>query len=251
MEGATRDRRVTAKFDLLFVEEDLPRARNPVLYICHEAEGIQIDQRRDDGYIDATAMCRAYGKLFADYSRLQDTKEFLVVLAADLNMGIPIIRSEPGRYGNTWVHPEVAVDLAKWLSPKFRIMVNRWILAWMQDRQPAIHKDEVEPFVIGRLVKETHAMVSRIAESAPRIERVGLETLCTVVQVAHPGSRRAQQLQLALVGGQGHEPRFSQIENDIARLKISLEELETGRSAPPDVPVPGDPSTWRPIRRTR
>ncbi|MGK7903861.1 MAG: KilA-N domain-containing protein [Hormoscilla sp.] len=38
----------------------------------------------------------------------------------------------------TWVHPEVAIDLAQWLSPQFRIMVNRWIREWMSGRsQPA------------------------------------------------------------------------------------------------------------------
>ena len=31
----------------------------------------------------------------------------------------------------TWVHPEVAVDLAAWISVEFRILVNRWVREWM------------------------------------------------------------------------------------------------------------------------
>jgi hypothetical protein len=246
VEGAARDRRVTAKFDLLFVEEDLPRARNPVLYICHEVEGIQIDQRRDDGYIDATAMCRAYGKLFHEWMRLEQTKVLLDNAPPNLIEGNTLIISARGRSGGTFIYPDLAVALAEWLNPKFHWQVMQWVKDWTQGRQPAIHKDEIEPFVIGRLVKETHEMVSGLIDRAPRADSVGLETLCTVVQMAHPGSRRAQQLQLTLTGGQDHEPRFAQIEKDIAELKTARKERET---PPPDVPVVGDPSTWRPIKR--
>jgi hypothetical protein len=39
----------------------------------------------------------------------------------------------------------------------------------MQGRQPAIHKDDIEPFVIGRLVQETHEMVAHIAAQTERV----------------------------------------------------------------------------------
>lgn len=55
-----------------------------------EFNGIKIRQRASDNYLDATAMCQANGKLFADYQRLKTTQEFLEALS--LNMGIPIIK---------------------------------------------------------------------------------------------------------------------------------------------------------------
>jgi phenylpyruvate tautomerase PptA (4-oxalocrotonate tautomerase family) len=151
--------------------DDLPRQRDPVLYICHKAEGIEIEQRRDDGYIDATAMCRAYGDTFAHYRDNQRTQTTLEALEKDLNIPIRIlVQSEVGgRHGGTWVHPEVAVDLAQHLSPIFRIRVNRWILQWMQGRPPALHTADLEPFVIGRLVQETHAMAQETHAMAKRI----------------------------------------------------------------------------------
>lgn len=31
----------------------------------------------------------------------------------------------------TWVHPQVAVHLAQWLSPRFSVLVTRWVTDWM------------------------------------------------------------------------------------------------------------------------
>lgn len=56
--------------------------------IKHEENGNLIYQRIQDGYVNATTMCKAAGKLIADYSRLKETKEFLDELSSD--MGIPI-----------------------------------------------------------------------------------------------------------------------------------------------------------------
>lgn len=165
---------MTPTRNLLFEEAELPRARDPVLYICHKAEGIEIEQRRDDGYIDATAMCRAYGKFFANYQAVEGHKEVFTELERFLNIGIPIIRSEPGRHGGTWIHPQLAVHLATWLSPQFCVRVMGWVLQWMQGRQPVIHKSDVEPFAIGRLVQdvqETRAMVSRILDNTAHIDQ--------------------------------------------------------------------------------
>ena len=96
--------------------------------------GLIIPQRQSDGYINATAMCQVAGKLLADYMRLKTTEAFLEELAAD--MGIPIselIQSVKGGNGaqGTWVHPDVAVNLAQWLSPKFAVKVSRWVREWL------------------------------------------------------------------------------------------------------------------------
>jgi KilA-N domain len=101
-----------------------------------------IGHRLDDGYLNATAMCQATGKLFADYQRLESTKAFLEVLSAD--MGIPIsalIQSRKG--GNirleqgTWVHPYVAINLGQWCSPEFAVFVSQLVFSWMNGDPPA------------------------------------------------------------------------------------------------------------------
>ncbi len=103
--------------------------------IPHVLEGEIVPQRIKDGYINATAMCSAAGKLWADYNRLNSTKEFYEALSAD--MGIPIselIQSVRGgfpEFQGTWVHPQIAIHLAQWLSPRFAVQVAKWVHEWL------------------------------------------------------------------------------------------------------------------------
>lgn len=104
--------------------------------IPHVFNEIEIDQRKFDGYVNATAMCKACDKLFADYNRLSITKEYLEALSSD--MGIPISQLVMVKKGNTrlfqqgtWVHPDVALNLAQWLSPQFAVKVSQWVREWM------------------------------------------------------------------------------------------------------------------------
>jgi hypothetical protein len=84
------------------------------------------------------------GRLFADYRRLSSTQEFLNELAAVA--GIPatelvvtIQGGIPARQG-TWVHPDVAVNLAQWCSPKFAVAVSRFVREWMQGKYAAAQR---------------------------------------------------------------------------------------------------------------
>ena len=79
--------------------------------------------RRADGYFNATFMCKAGGKEWSNWWQLLSTQELLEALAA--STGIP--RTElaqsirggiPHRQG-TWIHPQVAIALAMWISPAF------------------------------------------------------------------------------------------------------------------------------------
>ena len=113
-------------------------------FIDRLAENDVVTQRVSDGYFNATAMCRASGKLMGDYLRLSVTKAFLNELSFD--MGIPIstlVQSVKGgqrHLQGTWVHPQVAINLAQWLSPKFAVLVSKWVLEWSSGaiRQPSL-----------------------------------------------------------------------------------------------------------------
>ena len=50
--------------------------------IPHEVQGEMIYQRPIDGYINATAMCKAAGKKWFDYARLSTTSPFVDELSA-------------------------------------------------------------------------------------------------------------------------------------------------------------------------
>lgn len=107
--------------------------------IPHTIEDQTICQRKDDGYIHATALCKAAGKQFNDYRRLAATHEFLHALS--LETGIPVsnlVITTRGRgdrvQQGTWIHPKAALHLAQWLSPGFAVQVVNWVFDWMNDR---------------------------------------------------------------------------------------------------------------------
>lgn len=111
------------------------RRQQHLALIPHRIQGRVVEQRRRDGYINATAMCATAGKLFNDYSRLKTTAAFFDKLA-DVT-GIPVTEliqsvrgGDPAQQG-TWVHPKVAIHLAQWLSPEFAVQVVDWVHDWM------------------------------------------------------------------------------------------------------------------------
>jgi hypothetical protein len=40
---------------------------------------------------------------------------------------IEVVVVEKGRYGGSWVHPDLAVQIAQWLSPTFALKVSKWV----------------------------------------------------------------------------------------------------------------------------
>jgi hypothetical protein len=93
-------------------------------------------------------MCKAGKKLFADWKRLESTKELIKALESEVptssflkpgiighkksnsnvrNPIVKIIDVKEGRYGGSWIHPDLAVQLAQWISPKFALQVSQWV----------------------------------------------------------------------------------------------------------------------------
>ena len=108
-------------------------------------EGEVIPFTAAGAFVNATAMCAAFGKRPAPFLALESTKDFiseLEKLNAE-NPGIspgsdvrnPDITFVVTRKGNrsggqdqgTWLHPDLALECARWLSPRFAIWTNRII----------------------------------------------------------------------------------------------------------------------------
>ena len=107
--------------------------------VKHHVQGHIVPQRVPDGYIDATAMCQAAGKLWGHYWETATAKNFVAELSLDI--GIPIskliqiFRGKPADQQGTWVHPQVAIHVGQWLSPKFAVRVTSIVLDWMAGLQ--------------------------------------------------------------------------------------------------------------------
>ena len=122
--------------------------------------------RESDKYINATQLCKAGNKKFNDWFRLDSTKELINQLEKNLNIlnykiidltkskttseainpASQLVESKKGNSLNfeqgTWIHPDLAIQLAQWINPKFAIQVSCWI------RNLFIHgKVEIEQIV--------------------------------------------------------------------------------------------------------
>ena len=86
---------------------------------------------RTDGYINATMLCKAGNKRFNHWFDRKETVSLTHALETDT--GIPasqLINIKKGNSGKfsqgSWIHPDLAVQLAQWISPMFAIKVSRW-----------------------------------------------------------------------------------------------------------------------------
>ena len=126
----------------------------------YEFNGIAIEQRRIDGFINGTAMCGANTKDVADWLTNKSTFELLNALAERLGQstheikdrnsgdlsatrlsklfpGLLIVRrGAPANGGGTWIHHKLAVPLAQWCNPQFALLVSDWVETWLMSYSP-------------------------------------------------------------------------------------------------------------------
>ena len=85
----------------------------------------QVITRRNDGFINLTQMCQANGKRLDHWKALKATDAYVKELQLnDKSNSTGVIYSEEGTNGGTWGHPLLAVNLARWIGPKFAVWVD-------------------------------------------------------------------------------------------------------------------------------
>lgn len=94
--------------------------------------GTPIQRRTTDGYVNATAMCKANGKEWKHYFETDRAHKYLDALSG--SVGIPTdhlfrsITTGPNDGRGTFIHPQLAVDLARWISAPFAVWMDAWFL---------------------------------------------------------------------------------------------------------------------------
>lgn len=90
--------------------------------------GNDVTFARKDGVtmVNATQMAKKFGKLPADWTRQKSTKEFISALmtAKGIHIASDLLKVINGDKGATWMHEDVALEFARWLSPAFAIWCN-------------------------------------------------------------------------------------------------------------------------------
>ena len=146
--------------------------------VSRDVNGIQVEQRISDGFINATAMCVAHEKDANDWFTTQDTFDLFLALAQDLGIEVKTgeirdldisrlsatkyvkmfpglvlsKRGSPATGGGTWLHPDLAIQIAQWCSKPFAIQVSRWVREWMTTGQNPVYTQED----VDRLVYRTN-----------------------------------------------------------------------------------------------
>lgn len=109
--------------------------------MSRDLNGVTVRQDSKNSFFNATDLINLYNRSSGEQKRIQDyidnksTKDFLGALAQDYNVNNAnqreldngFVISKRGKNGGTWVHPYIFIDLAMWLSPKFKVTVIRWV----------------------------------------------------------------------------------------------------------------------------
>ena len=106
---------------------------------------IEITTRQKDGYINLSALCKAGNKKFKHWNENKKTKAFLQVLSSSVRIPTrELIKYETGSNENraTWGHPQVAINIAQWISPHFDVQVSKWIFELMLTGRVELGKEK-------------------------------------------------------------------------------------------------------------
>ncbi len=84
------------------------------------------------GYVNVSAMCKVAGKKISHWMLLEPSKAYLEAFSLDAgNSGIQMLIKIGGKPNGdaslqgTWAHPDVAIEIARWINPRFAVWANR------------------------------------------------------------------------------------------------------------------------------
>lgn len=147
--------------------------------VSREWNGTPISRRITDGYVNATAMCKANGKEWFSYARTERAKDYIKALEAVPQIcGTPAVQSIQGgqpELQGTWIHPRVAIDLARWVSPEFAVWMDGWLLDGFQQQHVAGAKTSVpalEPERVLDMIERSYDLLERfgVADDRDRLQ---------------------------------------------------------------------------------
>ena len=111
--------------------------------------------------VNATEMAKTFGKRPAKWLELPSTKEFLAALTDVRKSDFALIQTDKGGIsggGGTWMHEDVALEFARWLSPAFAIWcndrINELLKYGMTATQPTLDEMVNNPDLVIRMATQ-------------------------------------------------------------------------------------------------
>ena len=158
---------------------------------AYNGTSVTFAKKGDAIMVNATQMAKPFGdsKRAKNWLCLKSTDEFLTVLSEGRNLpSSDLVKVTYGDNGATWMHEDVAIEFARWLSPAFAIWCNdrikELLTIGMTATQPTLEAMLDNPdLVIGlatqlkkqreenaRLESENRQQMAVIEQQTPKVE---------------------------------------------------------------------------------
>lgn len=149
----------------------------------------------NDVMVNATEMAKAFGKRPVDWLRLPSSQRYIETLREVrfshlTNDENPLVITVNGNYRDsreqgTWLHEDVALEFARWLSPSFAIWCNDRIKELMRHGATAMNPEDLlnPDFIINlatalkneraekeALQQQNHLQVLELQKAAPKVQ---------------------------------------------------------------------------------
>lgn len=145
--------------------------------------------------VNATEMAKPFGKLVKDWLKNNQTKEFINTLSTVRNILLTdlVKVKQGGTAQGTWLHEDVALEFARWLSPSFAIWCNDRIKELMRYGMTAT------PSTIDALLNDPDTMIRTLQALKSEREKVAqanrrIATLTDQRDCFHSENQRLQRL---------------------------------------------------------
>lgn len=125
-------------------------------------------QRGDSVMVNATEMAKPFGKLTKDWLSNKQTEELIASLSS--KRGIPpfelckVVKGAPSTGGGTWLHEDLALIFAQWLSPQFYLWCNDRIKELLQTGVTTTANDDEA------ILHAMQVLQKRVEENKQRIQ---------------------------------------------------------------------------------
>lgn len=130
---------------------------------------------REDGYINATQLCKIAGKYLYKWKNLKETNVLITQLSILYKLKtedlIQVYKGNSKKFEQgTYIHPDLGVQLAMWCNPVFSVQVSRWIRELMITGEVKLGQEKTDEQLQEELQKKLDEANEQINELQNHIE---------------------------------------------------------------------------------
>lgn len=122
-----------------------------------------------NGWMNATEVAEQHGRRIDHWLKTDETKAYIAELCAESNTPEKgYLKTQRGRNGGTWIHPELVVLFGRWISVKFAIWADRQTknilqgnTSWANSRHASIGTNKAQNMIL----QDCRAVAGKATES--------------------------------------------------------------------------------------